>query len=96
MEPKGRFLIHPLSSLSIECLPDKLPHEIAVDLASLKELEQVIQVKDLDLGPDITIHNDPEELIAKVSEKAVAEAVEEVVAVEEEVEGEEVAEVPPE
>ena len=81
---KGRLLMHPLSSLSIECLPDKLPHEISVDISGLEDVDQVIHVKDLNLDADITIHSDPNELIAKISEKAVSKLVEEVVEVEEE------------
>lgn len=76
---KQRLLVHPLSSLSIECLPEKLPHEITVDLSSLEEVDQAIYVKDLNLGADITVNNDPDELIAKISEKAVSKLVEEVV-----------------
>jgi len=76
---KQRLLVHPLSSLSIECLPEKLPHEITVDLSSLEEVDQAIYVKDLNLGTDITVNNDPDELIAKISEKAVSKLVEEVV-----------------
>ncbi len=75
---KQRLLVHPLSSLSIECLPEKLPHEITVDLSSLEEVDQAIYVKDLNLGTDITVNNDPDELIAKISEKAVSKLVEEV------------------
>ena len=75
---KGRLLLHPVATLSVECLPDKLPHEITVDLSSLEGVEQAIHVRDLDLGAGITIHNDPDELIVKVSEK-VARVVEEVV-----------------
>jgi len=76
---KQRLLVHPLSSLSIECLPEKLPHEITVDLSSLEEVDQAIYVKDLNLGTDITVNNDPDELIAKISEKAVSKLVEEAV-----------------
>jgi len=85
MKLKGRLLMQPLSSLSIECLPDKLPSEITVDLSSLEEVEQAIHVKDLTLDPDITVTNDPDQLVAKVSEKAVAKVEEEVVEVKEEV-----------
>jgi large subunit ribosomal protein L25 len=94
---KGRFLMHTLDSLSIECLPEKLPHEIRVDLSPLEEVEQAIHVKDLDLDQDITVANDPDQLIVKVSEKVVAEVEEEVVAVaEEEALAPEEAEAPPE
>lgn len=81
---KGRFLMQTLNSLSIECLPDKLPPEIRVDLSPLEEVEQAIHVRDLELDKDITVANDPNQLIVKVSEKVVAEIEEEVVEVEEE------------
>jgi large subunit ribosomal protein L25 len=79
MKLKGRLLVHPLTSLGIECLPDKLPSEIMVNLSSLEEVEQAIHVKDLTLDPDIVVSNDPDQLVVKVSEARV-ERVEEVVA----------------
>lgn len=81
---KGRMLLHPLSSLSIECLPDNLPHEISVDLSSLEEVDQAIHVRDLDLGTDIAVANDPDEMVVKISEKAISRVVEEVAEVVEE------------
>jgi len=85
MKLKGLFLTQTLNSLSIECLPDKLPPEIGVDLSPLEEVGQAIHVRDLALDPDITVANDPDQLIVKIAE-IVIEKVEEVVAeVEEEV-----------
>ena len=83
MKVKGRSLQHSLTSLNIECLPDKLPHEIEVDLSPLAELGQAIHVNDLGLSTDITVTNDPGQLIVKVSETAAARAEEEVAAAEE-------------
>lgn len=83
MKVKGRSLQQSLTSLNVECLPDKLPHEIEVDLSPLTELGQAIHVKDLRLSTDITVTNDPGQLIAKVSETAAARAEEEVTAAEE-------------
>jgi large subunit ribosomal protein L25 len=95
MQIKGRMLTHALTSISIECLPDKLPPQIEIDLSPLEEVEQAIYVSNIKLSPDITLLTDPTQLIVKVSEVAVEE--EEVVAkVEAEVEAEEVAEVKPE
>ncbi|MAF85572.1 MAG: 50S ribosomal protein L25 [Dehalococcoidales bacterium] len=85
MSLKGRILTHTLNSLSIECLPDKLPPQIEVDLSPLEELEQAIHVRDITLSPDITVFTDPDQVVAKVSE---ARVIEEVVA-EVEVEAEE-------
>lgn len=76
MKVKGRSLHQSLTSLNIECLPDKLPHEIEVDLSLLTELGQSIHVKDLGLSTDITVINDPEQLIVKITETAAARAEE--------------------
>ena len=76
MKVKGRSLHQSLTSLNIECLPDKLPHEIKVDLSPLTELGQAIHVQDLGLSTDITVINDPEQLIVKISETAAARAEE--------------------
>jgi large subunit ribosomal protein L25 len=95
MQIKGRMLAHALTSISIECLPDKLPPQIEIDLSPLEEIEQAIYVSNIKLSPDITLLTDPAQLIVKVTEAEVEE--EEVVAkVEAEVEAEEVAEEKPE
>ena len=89
MKLKGRSLMQTLNSLSIECLPDKLPPQIEVDLSPLEEVDQTIHVRDIVFSPGIKVHNDPDQLVVKMSE-AVAERVEEE---EEEVEAEAKAEV---
>ena len=94
MQLKGRTLTHTLTSLSVECLPDKLPPQIEVDLSPLEEVEQAIYVRDITLGPDITVFTDPDQMVVKVSEARVLE-VEEVVA-EVEAEAEEEVEAPAE
>ena len=86
MKEKGRTLTHSLNSLSVECLPDKLPPQIEVDLSPLEEVEQAIFVRDISLSPEVTVITDPDQMVAKVSEARVE--VEEVV--EEEVVAEEV------
>ncbi|MFC1902561.1 50S ribosomal protein L25 [Chloroflexota bacterium] len=87
LKEKGRTLMYGVTSLNVECLPDKLPPQIEIDLSLLKELDQTIHVSDIALSADITLITDPEQLVVKVSEVFV-EKVEEVM---EEVE--EVAEV---
>jgi large subunit ribosomal protein L25 len=80
MKGKGRILTHGLTSINVECLPENVPPRIEVDISPLKELEQAIQVKDIALGPDITVNADPDQLVVKVSEVIIKEVVEEVVA----------------
>lgn len=94
MKEKGRTLTRGVTSLSIECLPDKLPPQIEVDLSPLEEVGQAIYVRDIALGPDITVFTDPDQMVAKVSEARVEveEVVEEEVVAEEVVAEEAVAE----
>ncbi len=68
LKEKGRSLTHGVTSLSIECLPDRLPPQIEVDLSPLEEVEQAIFVRDLVLDPDVTVTTDPDQLVVKVSE----------------------------
>jgi large subunit ribosomal protein L25 len=68
MKGKGRILSHGINVLSIECLPEKVPPQINVDISVLAELDQSLHVKDIVLDPDITVINDPELLVVKVSE----------------------------
>jgi len=90
---KETVLAQELNSLAIECLPDEIPPSVELDLSSLTEGEQAIQVKDIVLDEGITILNDLEQIVAKVSARPV-ERVEEEVA--EEVEAPEAAPPPEE
>ena len=68
MKGKGRILSHGINVLSIECLPEKVPPQIEVDISVLLELDQSLHVKDIVLDPDIAVKDDPEQLVVKVSE----------------------------
>lgn len=89
---KGNILVQELDSLGIECLPDKIPSRIDLDLSLLTGAEQTIRVKDITLGEGVTIsHDDPELIVAKITvtplekeEEAVAGAAEAVPLTEEE------------
>jgi large subunit ribosomal protein L25 len=63
---RENMLYRTLDTLHIECLPDKMPDRIDVDISSIKEVDQAIHVKDINL-PDITILNDADLTIVKVS-----------------------------
>jgi large subunit ribosomal protein L25 len=75
---RENMLNQTLSSLHIECLPDKMPDKIEVDISMIKEVDQSIHVRDVKI-PGITIMNDGDVQIAKVSLRPV-EVVEEKVA----------------
>jgi len=78
LKEKGRTLMHGVTSLSIECLPEKPPPQVEVDLSASEEINQAIYVRDITLSPDITLTTDPDQMVVKVSEVHV-EKVEEVI-----------------
>jgi large subunit ribosomal protein L25 len=84
MKLKNVSLMHALTSLHIEALPDDLPHNIEVDISSLAVPEDAMHVKDLKIGDKITVLTDPDQMIIKVSEvRKVAEEVPAAAAAEE-------------
>jgi large subunit ribosomal protein L25 len=71
------ILVQGANSLTIETLPSKLLHEINVDISGLNEVGDAIHVRDLNLGEDIRIANDPEEMIVRISQTSAARSEEE-------------------
>ncbi|MFC1924896.1 50S ribosomal protein L25 [Chloroflexota bacterium] len=76
LKSKDNMLIHSVSHLTIECLPDEIPPSIDVDLSSLTEVEQDIRVSDINLDNKIDVLDDPEQIIAKISARFVERAEE--------------------
>jgi large subunit ribosomal protein L25 len=99
LKSKTNMLDHELGTFTVECLPAKIPDSIEVDISSLTELDQAIRVKDITLDKDITVLNNPDLVVAKISlrpvEKVVEKVVEEVAEAEAEA-AEEAAEAPEE
>ena len=103
LKSKTNMLDHALGTLTVECLPAKIPGSIEVDISYLAELDQAIRVKDIPLDKDITVLNNLDLVVAKISlrpvEKVEEKAVEEAVAAEAEAKAEvaeEAAEAPKE
>jgi len=84
LKEKGRILSQSLSHLGVESLPDKLPPHIEIDISPLTEMGQAIRVSDIVLDPAVTITTNPERMVVKIAEAAIAR-----VEKEEEAEGEE-------
>ena len=84
LKSKDNMLEHELDNLTIECLPAKIPTNIEVDISSFTEPGQAIRVKDITLGKDIAILNDPELVVVKISYRPVEKLEEEEVEVVEE------------
>jgi len=79
LKSKENMLMQELNSLTVECLPTEIPASIEVDVSSLTEVDQAIRVKDIALGEEVAVLNDPELVMVKISfrhiekEEAVAE-----------------------
>lgn len=72
VESREGILLTGTNSVTIETLPSNLLHEIQVDLSKLVTVGDTITVADLNLGDEITILSDPEEMIARVSQTSAA------------------------
>jgi len=96
-------LVKNIQSLEVEALPQDLPHQIEVDISSLKTVDSKIHIKDLKLPTTVKIEVQPEEVVVLVIpprtkaeleklEEAPEEKIEEIEMVEEKKAGEEVRE----
>lgn len=65
----GATIVKQLNSLLVEALPEKIPHQITVDLSSLKEIGDVLTVSDVPTTKDYTILSEPEAVIVTLSEE---------------------------
>jgi large subunit ribosomal protein L25 len=81
------ILVSGANAITIEVLPSKLVHVIEVDLTKLQEVGDSVYVSDLDLGPDVTIINEPEEVLARIQQTSAARS-EELAEMDEELAGE--------
>ena len=68
----GGVLVQQVHSLSVECLIINIPESIKVNVGEL-QLNQAIHVSDLKLPEGVKVKNDPEAIIAQVTQKVVEE-----------------------
>ncbi len=63
----GGTLLQPLLSLLVEALPMDVPASLQVDVSQLDDFEKGVFVRDIELGPAVTLVSDPDEMVARVS-----------------------------
>jgi large subunit ribosomal protein L25 len=95
LKSKTNMIAHELAAVEIECLPDRIPETIQVDVSGLVEDDQAIQVKDLVLGEGVVALSNPEQVVVRIAPLKI-EKVEKPVVAEVVAEGEEGAEAAPE
>ena len=62
----GGTLVKNILEIEVRALPQNLPHEVVVNIDSLKTFEDHILVKDLILPKDVTTLKKPEEIVVSV------------------------------
>ena len=81
----GGLLVGGLSEIEVEALPGNLPDKIEVDISSIKSMDDVITVADLEIGEGIEVLTSGDEVLASVvyqEEEVIEEEIEELVEVE--------------
>ncbi len=72
-------VVEGLDELEVECLPQDLPERFVVDITSLLKIGDALHVKDIQIPANVTVLDDPEEMIAIITaakeEEIVVEAV---------------------
>lgn len=63
---EGGVLEHPLFTLHVRCLPNKVPESIEADISNLN-IGESLRVSDLSEGRDFTILNDPDLPVATIA-----------------------------
>lgn len=74
----GALVVH-INEIEVECLPMDIPGSFEVDVTSLADVDQMIQVKDLKTDKKVEIKNDPEEIVVKIDPLSKVEEVAPVV-----------------
>lgn len=78
VEARLGILVTGSSSITIETLPSKLMDHIEIDITPLVEIGDSVLVGDLDLGEGIVIVDDPNEMLARISQPSAARAEEDL------------------
>ena len=87
----GGILLQPLQNLPVEALPMNVPEAFRLDVSGLDDFEKTLRISDIQVGPDVTILRDADEMIARVTPPRIEEEEveeEEVEELEEGMEGE--------
>lgn len=71
-------LVRHLDTIEVECLPADIPTHLVADLSHLKDAEDVICVRDLNIPPGVEVLADPDQVVFSLSFARAAVEEEEV------------------
>jgi large subunit ribosomal protein L25 len=75
-------ILQPMHSIRVECLPTDIPEAFDVDITPLEEIDTEFRVSDIAVPKDVTVLEDPDELVVKIVPKREMKVEEELPAVE--------------
>ena len=88
LQSRDNMVVQELNTLAVECLPASIPGSLELDISSLSQPEQVLRVKDIEVNEDVTVQDDVEHVVVRVTLRQIAK-IEEPVIAEAEVESDE-------
>ncbi|HYU64921.1 MAG TPA: 50S ribosomal protein L25 [Candidatus Paceibacterota bacterium] len=68
VQDKQGIFVRNVNELEVEAFPQDLPHEVKIDISTLVNFGDQVQVKNIDLGDKVKIIAEPEEIVATVQE----------------------------
>jgi large subunit ribosomal protein L25 len=60
-------LVKSMHTVNVKALPQSLPHEVQVNIETLKTLDDVIHIKDLNIPKDVELLHESEAVVAMIS-----------------------------
>jgi len=60
-------VVHSMSEIEVECLPQYLPERITVDTSVLAKIGDALHVRDLVVAPEVSILEDMDEVVVTIS-----------------------------
>lgn len=67
VKEEGGVLVKSMDEVEVEALPAELPHELRIDISSIKNLEDSIYVRDIPITGKFEILTDPNTVVATVT-----------------------------
>jgi large subunit ribosomal protein L25 len=61
-----------LQSLRVECIPERIPEVIEIDISDLAEVDDAVRLADLRLPEGVSAVGDPEDVVVKLAGRRVA------------------------
>lgn len=61
------ILVKNIDQIEVSCLPQDLPHEIKVDITSLKTFDDLIHIQDLIIPANVEVTANPKDVVASIT-----------------------------